>query len=47
MLIDFAGLKPVEAYEWMSALIVPRPIAWVSTLDGQGRATLGAEPVRA
>lgn len=40
MLIDFAGLKPVEAYEWMSALIVPRPIAWVSTLDGQGRANL-------
>lgn len=40
MLIDFAGLKPVEAYEWMSALIVPRPIAWVSTLDAQGRANL-------
>ncbi|MDR6396657.1 flavin reductase family protein [Herbaspirillum seropedicae] len=40
MLIDFAGLKPVEAYEWMSSLIVPRPIAWVSTLDAQGRANL-------
>lgn len=40
MLIDFADLKPVQAYEWMSSLIVPRPIAWVSTLDGEGRANL-------
>jgi flavin reductase (DIM6/NTAB) family NADH-FMN oxidoreductase RutF len=40
MLIDFAGLKPVQAYEWMSSLIVPRPIAWVSTLDAEGRPNL-------
>lgn len=36
MLIDFAGLKPAQAYAWMASLIVPRPIAWVSTVSAGG-----------
>lgn len=36
MLIDFADLKPAQAYEWMSSLIVPRPIAWVSSVSRDG-----------
>lgn len=36
MLIDFADLKPAQAYEWMASLVVPRPIAWVSTVSSDG-----------
>lgn len=36
MLIDFADLKPAQAYAWMASLIVPRPIAWVSTVSADG-----------
>jgi flavin reductase (DIM6/NTAB) family NADH-FMN oxidoreductase RutF len=34
---DDAG---VNAYQLLTALVVPRPIAWVSTLDGSGRGNL-------
>ncbi len=36
MRIDFATLKPREIYQWMISTILPRPIAWVSTLDKNG-----------
>ncbi len=37
MLFDFAHLEASERYRLMTAAIVPRPIAWVVTLDGAGR----------
>lgn len=40
MLIDFSGFKPSQAYDLMSSLIVPRPIAWVSTESINGQANL-------
>ncbi len=40
MTIDFSGLPPRDAYAWMSSLIMPRPIAWVSTLSPEGVANL-------
>ncbi len=40
MQLDLAALSPREAYTWMTDLITPRPIAWVSTVDAQGRANL-------
>ena len=30
----------VNAYKLLNSLVVPRPIAWVSTLDGRGRGNL-------
>ena len=36
MQIDFAALKPRNAYQWMTSTIIPRPIAWVSTLSADG-----------
>lgn len=40
MLLDFAGLAPREAYQWMVGTILPRPIAWVSTIAPDGRTNL-------
>lgn len=40
MEIDPKTLSPREAYHLLISLVVPRPIAWVSTLDAQGRANL-------
>lgn len=40
MEIDLAALSAREAYAWMTDLITPRPIAWVSTVDAQGRSNL-------
>jgi len=40
MEIDLAALPAREAYAWMTDLITPRPIAWVSTVDAQGRSNL-------
>lgn len=36
MLIDFDSLAGKDAYRWMSQMIVPRPIAWVSTISPTG-----------
>ena len=36
MLINFADVKPAQAYAWMASLIVPRTIAWVSTIGADG-----------
>jgi flavin reductase (DIM6/NTAB) family NADH-FMN oxidoreductase RutF len=35
-----AGLRARDVYRLMTSLIAPRPIAWVSTLDEQGRGNL-------
>ena len=40
MHIDFAELKRPEAYMWMTTTILPRPIAWVSTLSADGKTNL-------
>ncbi|HZZ20761.1 MAG TPA: flavin reductase family protein [Opitutaceae bacterium] len=36
MLIDFSTLSPRNAYQWMTSTILPRPIAWVSTISPEG-----------
>jgi len=38
--VDPATLSPDAAYHWQVATIVPRPIAWVSTLNEDGSANL-------
>ncbi|UFN46945.1 flavin reductase family protein [Roseomonas sp. OT10] len=38
---DFAALTPRERYKLMIGTIIPRPIAWVTTRDAQGRANAG------
>lgn len=40
MLLDFAALKPRDAYAWMISTILPRPIAWVSTISPDGKTNL-------
>ena len=40
MRLDFTQLIPREAYGWMTATILPRPIAWVSTIAADGRTNL-------
>ncbi len=42
MLFDFAALSADNRYKLLTATVVPRPIAWVTTLDGTGR--LNAAP---
>lgn len=37
MLFDCASLSPENTYKLMVSTIVPRPIAWVTTLDAEGR----------
>lgn len=36
MLLDFTSLSARDAYGWMVGTILPRPIAWVSTISGAG-----------
>ena len=40
MVVDFAALKPRDIYAWMTSTIMPRPIAWVSTISPDGRTNL-------
>lgn len=40
MVLEFSSLKPRDAYAWMIATILPRPIAWVSTISADGRTNL-------
>jgi flavin reductase (DIM6/NTAB) family NADH-FMN oxidoreductase RutF len=37
MLFDFAALPPPDRYKILATTIIPRPIAWVVTLDPAGR----------
>ena len=36
MRLDFSALATREAYQWMISTILPRPIAWVSTISAEG-----------
>ena len=40
MVLDFTNLAPRDAYGWMISTIMPRPIAWVSTLSLEGKTNL-------
>lgn len=40
MLLDFTSLSAREAYGWMISTILPRPIAWVSTISVDGKTNL-------
>ncbi len=40
MQVDLSTLAPRDAYRWMIASVLPRPIAWISTVDGAGRPNL-------
>lgn len=40
MLLDFTTLRPRDAYGWMISTILPRPIAWVSTISADGKTNL-------
>src|SRR5436190_18980142 len=40
MLLDFTALRPRDAYGWMISTILPRPIAWVSTISADGKTNL-------
>ncbi|MFM1850751.1 MAG: hypothetical protein RIS54_435 [Verrucomicrobiota bacterium] len=40
MQLDFSQLPAREAYQWMIATILPRPIAWVSTISAAGATNL-------
>ena len=40
MRLDFTALKPRDAYGWMISTILPRPIAWVSTISAEGKTNL-------
>ena len=36
MQLDFAALKPIDRYKLLSATVIPRPIAWVTTQSAEG-----------
>lgn len=40
MQLDFSQFSPRETYQWMIHTILPRPIAWVSTVDADSRSNL-------
>jgi flavin reductase (DIM6/NTAB) family NADH-FMN oxidoreductase RutF len=40
MLLDFSKLPVRDAYQWMTSTILPRPIAWVSTISPDGTTNL-------
>ncbi len=37
---DLAALPKRDVYRILSSLVIPRPIAWVCTMDGEGRVNL-------
>lgn len=40
MILDFEQLSPRDGYAWMTQAIIPRPIAWVSTISADGKPNL-------
>lgn len=38
--IEVGRLEPPKPYQLLTGLVIPRPIAWVSTTDAQGRTNL-------
>jgi flavin reductase (DIM6/NTAB) family NADH-FMN oxidoreductase RutF len=40
VILDTGALGPRERYQLLTSLVVPRPIAWISTLSPEGRRNL-------
>src|SRR5215831_19607675 len=40
MVIDVAAAEVVTVYQALVGIVTPRPIAWVTTIDGEGRVNL-------
>jgi flavin reductase (DIM6/NTAB) family NADH-FMN oxidoreductase RutF len=40
MIIDMDAHSGLKAYQWLASTVVPRPVAWVSTLSSQGQGNL-------
>jgi flavin reductase (DIM6/NTAB) family NADH-FMN oxidoreductase RutF len=40
MLIDVAKANPLDVYQALIGVVTPRPIAWVTTVDAEGRVNL-------
>lgn len=40
MQLDFSALDARTTYQWMISTILPRPIAWVSTISAEGKTNL-------
>jgi flavin reductase (DIM6/NTAB) family NADH-FMN oxidoreductase RutF len=40
VLIDVASANYLDVYHWLIGIITPRPIAWVTTVDPEGRVNL-------
>src|SRR5436190_10692210 len=40
MIIDVSSADVLEVYQALVGVVAPRPIAWVTTIDGQGRTNL-------
>src|SRR3954454_12230489 len=40
MIIDASSADVVSVYQAMVGVVTPRPIAWVTTIDGEGRVDL-------
>ena len=40
MRLDLSALKPRDSYQWLTSTILPRPIAWVSTISAEGKTNL-------
>lgn len=38
--IELSSLSPEQRYELLNSVVVPRPIAWICTVDASGRANL-------
>lgn len=36
MFLDFDDLAPKERYKLLTAIVIPRPVAWVTTTDAEG-----------
>ena len=40
--IDLDALTPRERYKLLCACVIPRPVAWVTTVDSAGMVNAGA-----
>lgn len=36
MYLDFSQVDPRQAYSWLASAVIPRPVAWVSTVSAAG-----------
>ena len=36
MFLDFTQIAPRQAYSWLASAVIPRPVAWVSTVSAEG-----------